>query len=192
MKAQNPNYTHFQIQNAILNTVDYKSSLSGKVVTEGRLNAFNAVTYLAPPTNLIATFGDGSVTLSWDANNENAMTGYKITYTKPSSTSTYLYVGNVTSYKVSGLSNGTRYNFVVRAIGNFPSVGVIEGPDSTSVSETPSGPGGRGNGGGGGGGGCFITTAAYGFRMSNKTLAIVFLIGLTLNVLLATRKRHQK
>ena len=54
VKAQNPNYTHLQIRNAILNTVDYKSSLSGKVVTEGRINAFNAVTYLAPPTNLIA------------------------------------------------------------------------------------------------------------------------------------------
>ncbi len=112
VKAQNPNYTHLQIRNAILNTVDYKSSLSGKIVTEGRINAFKAVTYLAPPTNLIAAaFGDGFVTLSWDANNENALTSYKILYTDPSGISSELNVGNVTNYKVSGLINETRYDF---------------------------------------------------------------------------------
>jgi subtilisin family serine protease len=154
VKAQNPNYTHLQIRNAILNTVDYNSSLSGKVVTEGRVNAFNAVIYLAPPTNLIAeAYGDGFVTLSWDANNEKALTSYEILYTDPSGISSELNVGNVTNYIVSGLINGTRYEFTVRAIGNFPVVGVIEGPYSTGVAETPSGPSAGDNGGGGGGGG---------------------------------------
>jgi subtilisin family serine protease len=151
VKAQNPNYTHFQIRNAILNTVDYNSSLTGKVLTEGRINAFKAVTYLAPPTNLTSSIGDGSVTLSWDANNEKALTSYDILYTDPSGKSSKLNVGNVTYYKVSGLINGTRYVFTVRAIGNFPVAGVIEGPFSTSITETPSGPGAGGGGGGGGG-----------------------------------------
>ncbi len=147
VKAQNPNYTHFQIRNAILNTVDYNSSLTGKVLTEGRINAFKAVTYLAPPTNLTSSIGDGSVTLSWDANNEKALTSYDILYTDPSGKSSKLNVGNVTYYKVSGLINGTRYVFTVRAIGNFPVAGVIEGPFSTSITETPSGPGAGGGGG---------------------------------------------
>ncbi len=73
---------------------------------------------------------------------------------KTSGISSELYVGNVTNYTVSGLSNGTRYDFAVRAIGNFAVVGAIEGPYSTSVAETPSGPSaGDGGGGGGGGGG---------------------------------------
>jgi len=154
VKAQNPKYTHLQIRNAILNTVDYNSSLSGKVVTEGRVNAFNAVIYLAPPTNLIAeAYGDGFVTLSWDANNEKALTSYEILYTDPSGISSELNVGNVTNYIVSGLINETRYDFSVRPIGYFPIVGVIEGPYSTSIAETPSSPGAGGGGGGGGGGG---------------------------------------
>ena len=152
VKAQNPNYTHLQIRNAILNTVDDNSSLSGKVVTEGRVNAFNAVTYLAPPANLVASdFGNGYVTLRWDANNENALMGYKILYTDPFGIRNELNVGNVTNYIVSGLINETTYEFTVRAVGNFPNVGVIEGLSSISVYETPSGPSTGGGGGGGGG-----------------------------------------
>ncbi len=43
IKALNPLLTNLEIKNAILNNVDAKSSLAGKVVTGGRLNAYNAV-----------------------------------------------------------------------------------------------------------------------------------------------------
>ncbi|MBW2078845.1 MAG: S8 family serine peptidase, partial [Deltaproteobacteria bacterium] len=59
VKAQNPNYTHLQIKDAILNTVDKKDSLDAKLITEGRVNAYQAVTYLAPPANVRAISGDG-------------------------------------------------------------------------------------------------------------------------------------
>ncbi len=43
IKAENSSLTAAQIKNAILDNVDVKSSLSGKVLTGGRLNAFDAV-----------------------------------------------------------------------------------------------------------------------------------------------------
>ena len=43
VKAVHPSLTFEQIKNIILSTVDVKSSLSGKVASGGRLNAYNAV-----------------------------------------------------------------------------------------------------------------------------------------------------
>jgi thermitase len=49
VKAMNPSLTSTQIKNIILSTVDVKSSLSGKVASGGRLNAYNAVMASNPP-----------------------------------------------------------------------------------------------------------------------------------------------
>ena len=51
VKSMNQSLTAVQIKNIILSTVDVKSSLSGKVSTGGRLNAYRAVmaTLPAPP-----------------------------------------------------------------------------------------------------------------------------------------------
>ncbi len=43
IKAFNPGLTNIEIKNAILNNVDAVSSLSGKVLTGGRINAFKAL-----------------------------------------------------------------------------------------------------------------------------------------------------
>jgi subtilisin family serine protease len=87
IKAQNPDYSHYEIRDAILHTVEKKPSLSGKIISEGRVNAFNAVTYLAAPKDLKAEPGDKIVILSWDANVEEACSGYKIYYVESSSES---------------------------------------------------------------------------------------------------------
>jgi subtilisin family serine protease len=47
--AANSAATRSQVQNALLNGVDPKASLSGKVVTGGRLNAANSVALIVPP-----------------------------------------------------------------------------------------------------------------------------------------------
>jgi subtilisin family serine protease len=159
VKAQNPNYSNSQIRDAILNTVDKIPSLSGKLVTGGRVNAFKAVTYLAPPKNIKLIPGDESITVSWSANNEAALTGYKILYGTDSSLGTKINIRNVTSFTIKGLSNGTKYYFALRTIGDFPfpGPGVTEGnntPVVTAVAGTPM----VNTGGGGGGGGCFIST----------------------------------
>jgi subtilisin family serine protease len=48
VKAVNPNYTNLQIKDAILKNVDVKSSLRGKISTEGRINASKTLSGVAP------------------------------------------------------------------------------------------------------------------------------------------------
>jgi subtilisin family serine protease len=157
VKAQNLNYTHIQIRDAIVNTVDILPSLSGKVATGGRVNAFKAVTYLAPTAHVVATAGEGSVTLSWNANRESALTGYKVLYGSTAAFGMESNVGKVTIHEVTGLMGGTKYHFAIRALGNFPVEGLLQGALSETVTATPSAP----DDDGGGGGGCFIGTAAF-------------------------------
>jgi subtilisin family serine protease len=153
VKAQNPNYTHLQIRDAIFNTVDSLSSLSGQISTGGRINAFKAVTYIAPPPNFSASAGNGSVTLNWNANSESAVTGYIVAYGETTALGTEIDVGDVATYEISGLTNGITYHFTVHAVGDFPVIGSIGGTNSNIVTATPIGPPVVGGGGGGGGGG---------------------------------------
>ncbi len=100
------------------------------------------------PTNVVATAGNASATLTWSApasDGGSAVIGYVIT---PSSGSP-VTVGDVTSDTVTGLTNGSPYSFTVAAIN-----AVGTGPASTaSNSVTPVAPASDGGGGGGGGGG---------------------------------------
>ncbi len=49
IKALNPGLTNSEIKNAILNNVDAKASLTGKVVTGGRINAYKALNSVLIP-----------------------------------------------------------------------------------------------------------------------------------------------
>ncbi len=138
IKAQNPNYSHLQIRDALLDTVDTLPSLTGKMVTGGRINAFKAVTYLAPPANVVAKGKNEAIRLSWSPNSESALTGYIISYGTTTAFGTEIDVGNVTSYLIGGLTNGTRYYLAVRTKGNFPGIGSMEGNNSSTVTATPS------------------------------------------------------
>ena len=137
VKAQNPNYTHLQIRDAIFNTVDSLSSLSGRLSTEGRINAFKAVTYIAPPADFSVTAGDQSVTLSWNASSESAVTGYIVSYGETNALGTEIEVGDVTGYEISGLTNDVTYYLAVHAIGEFPVTGSSDGTDSEILAATP-------------------------------------------------------
>lgn len=138
VKAQNPNYTHLQIKDAILNTVDKKDPLDEKLITEGRVNAYQAVTYLAPPANVRATPGDGLVLLTWDANNESTLTGYKVRYGTSQTLDTELEAISDTSLLISGLTNDTQYYFSVRATAYFPEIDLAKEADSAIATATPS------------------------------------------------------
>jgi thermitase len=47
--SHNPNLSHTQVRSVILNTVDPLPSLSGKITTGGRINAFRAITFQTVP-----------------------------------------------------------------------------------------------------------------------------------------------
>lgn len=66
---------------------------------------------ISPPTGLTATAGVGSINLSWSANTESDLAGYKV-YWDTDSGHPYansIDVGNVLSHTITGLSAGTYY-----------------------------------------------------------------------------------
>ena len=93
------------------------------------------------PRNVVATAGNGQVTLSWEApvsSGSSALASYQYKYTYSDSgrprSSGWQNAGNSqsTSRLVSSLTNGTAYSFQVRARNQ-----TLEGAASSSVSATP-------------------------------------------------------
>ncbi|WP_446830455.1 fibronectin type III domain-containing protein [Candidatus Foliamicus sp.] len=72
------------------------------------------------PGNLTATVGDGAVGLTWDLpTNTSEIDNMQVAY-RESGAANYLpwvdLAKDATSYDVTGLTNGTEYNFIVRAL----------------------------------------------------------------------------
>jgi hypothetical protein len=103
----------------------------GKWFFAGRVGALLAVLVLAamalpanadvppPPTGVSATAGDGRVTLNWTVS--AGATGYTVyqstsSHTEASPAALTIHDGTATTGQVAGLSNGTRYYFVMQAI----------------------------------------------------------------------------
>lgn len=117
----------------------------------------------AAPVGLsIAATATNTLTLTWTANTEPYLAGYNLyrsttsgIYTTPLNGSTLL-PNTTTSYKDTGLTMGTTYYYVLRAV-NFAALESADSDEVTAKAKTIAAAGG-----GGGGGGCFIATAAYG------------------------------
>ena len=118
-------YTYLDIKNTIFNSVDPKSSLSGKVLTGGRINAYNALTLTSPPpltipaapTNLTAkAVSNSRIDLSWKDNSDNE-NGFKVE--RRTATGSYVEIAavgpNVTTFSDTGLARRTTYYYRVRA-----------------------------------------------------------------------------
>ncbi len=85
----------------------------------GVSNEITAVGTPNPPTALVATRSNGSASLSWTpgADNSSAITGYNLQIRNGAAVvETRTITGNVSSAVISGLNNGTAYNFRLQAI----------------------------------------------------------------------------
>jgi chitodextrinase len=90
------------------------------------------------PIGLQATPGNDQVTLSWNANTEPDLNNYAIQWKQSSATSWTLISAidkTLTSYTVTGLTNGTSYDFRIRARDTAGNIS----PWSEPISATPRG-----------------------------------------------------
>jgi alpha-tubulin suppressor-like RCC1 family protein len=87
------------------------------------------------PQNVKALNGDTQNTISWEA--VPGATGYNVYWSNTAgvtkATGTLISVGNVISYTHTGLTNGTRYYYVVTALGSYS-----ESAESAEVNAVPS------------------------------------------------------
>jgi hypothetical protein len=100
------------------------------------------------PANLSATAGDLQVILDWDDNTEPDLNGYQYRYRTTVGPGSWSSWGNVTpsTKTVTGLTNGTSYDFEVRAYDNVPnyssaaSTEVVPEPDyvARSLAQNPA------------------------------------------------------
>ena len=160
--------TYDQIKQRILNGVEVKSGLRGRILTGGRINAFNSVRNVpSPPMNLSATAVSSSrINLSW-SDNSYGEDGFKIER-KTGASGIYSQIAvtaaNTTSYADTGLDELTTYHYRVSAYLGINSSDFSASTSATTSATTPASSGG----GGGGGGGCFIATAGFGWHLDSS------------------------
>ncbi|MFA6424438.1 MAG: fibronectin type III domain-containing protein, partial [Candidatus Magasanikbacteria bacterium] len=90
-----------------------------------------------PPTNVVATAGEGQVSLGWTASEDNgsAVTDYIIQYKKGSDSYSTFNDGTSTNTStiVTGLTNGLQYSFKITATNSFGNSGPSEIVTTTPV-----------------------------------------------------------
>jgi|SRR5579884_997276 len=163
-----PTLTSDQIKNILTSNTKadfFTGSVPNNTWGYGKLNAQAAFAATpnpppATPVGLTATGGNGAVTLSWTANTDLDLDGYNL-YRSATSGAGYVKVAPIsykaTSFTNSGLTNGTTYFYLLRAVdtkgqesGNSIEVSAV--PASSASVQNQS----NGTGGGGGDGGCAI------------------------------------
>ena len=104
----------------------------------------------AAPAELAAATGDGVATLSWEpVANDSPVTRYEVRWreTDGGTFGTWRSAGLETSYRVDGLTNGTKYTFEVRAV-NAHGDAVAGDHGDPDRATGPAGEGGRQRAGG--------------------------------------------
>ncbi len=168
--AANSGLTYQQVKDLILNNVDSKVSLSGKVYTGGRLNAYAAVSgaSLNAPSSLTASAASTSqINLSWTDNSSDEI-GFRIDRKSGSGLYTEIATvgAGVTSYSDTALAGGTTYTYRVKAYRT--SGASANSTEASATTQTPPSSGG----GGDDSRDCFIATAAYGSYLAPEVQAL--------------------
>ncbi|MEG0895081.1 MAG: S-layer homology domain-containing protein, partial [Oscillospiraceae bacterium] len=112
----------------------------------GSMTAIKEIPPVKPEKPVIkTTAGNGQVALTWTApfDGGSTITGYKLTVTPSIKGSPFTIAGSATSYTVTGLTNGTKYSFILTAINQ------VGNTDSDAKTETPVSSTGGGSDSGG-------------------------------------------
>ncbi|MFQ6078637.1 MAG: S8 family serine peptidase, partial [Thermodesulfobacteriota bacterium] len=151
--ARYPSITLDELKDRILNGVDTVASLNGKVLADGRINAYKSLALPAGPTNLTATKASPTqIDLSWSDNSDPAFNedGFRIERRKGASgnyVETVTVAQDVTTYS-DGVSAGETYYYRVRAYNSSGNSSYSN--EATTPLPSPVN------------GGCFLGTAAFG------------------------------
>nr|HID59256.1 hypothetical protein [Desulfobacterales bacterium] len=140
--ADDSGQTYSEVKERILNGVDTKRNLDGRVLSGGRINANNSILNSpAPPSDLdTAVVLTSQIDLSWRDNSYNE-TGFKIER-KTGSGGTYAQIAvvgaNITNYSDTGLSESTTYYYRVRAYSSTGNSGYSNEASGTTYPAAPS------------------------------------------------------
>jgi VCBS repeat-containing protein len=109
------------------------------------VDVFDAANVPIPPTNLIATAGESSVTLDWDDNGEPDLTSYSVYRSETSDGSGYVLIATgvgLSEYVDNTSVDGTTYYYVVKAVDSDGDESVIYSNESTAtpVADPPAEP----------------------------------------------------
>ncbi|OPY66777.1 MAG: Thermophilic serine proteinase precursor [Syntrophorhabdaceae bacterium PtaU1.Bin034] len=168
LKAVDPGLTNTQLKQILIETVDAKPDLTGRVASGGRLNAYKALSSasLGTPSGLSAIASSSSrIDLAWTDASSNE-SGFKIQRASSSGGPfevEWTVDANVTNYSDITAASSTTYYYRVRSRN-----AVADSlPSNVATATTPASATGGGDGGGGGGG-CFIATAAFGSPLAGE------------------------
>lgn len=147
IRAVDPNLSYQQVISAILNNVDVKPQLVGKVVTGGRLNAYRAVNSVVPPSDtsgpyvtshsptgtLAGPVSEVIVTFNESINATTFTTADIVSFTGPGGVDLRSQITGITP------SSGTATTFRIQfnsqsAFGNYT---LVFGPDIRDVAGNP-------------------------------------------------------
>jgi subtilisin family serine protease len=145
------NFNAGQLKSVILQSVDIKQSLKGKILTGGRLNAYRALTSLLPPSECFAIAqAGGKVVLSW-ADNSTAEEGFTIE--RKRSGDQFREIASVSSGNTTFTDSGLEAGIFTYRVRGF--IDQARSSYSNEASVTVQS-GAKVSGGSGGGGGCSL------------------------------------
>lgn len=136
-EAASNEYNHVFLATKIQSTAGTETPTATSNISRARRTFVIALKAAAgsPPNAPVlntATAGNTQVSLGWSAAT-GSPTGYKVRYGTTSGLGTNIDVGNVTSYTVTSLTNGTLYYFAVSAYN-----GAGDGSNSNQLTATPA------------------------------------------------------
>jgi fibronectin type 3 domain-containing protein len=109
------------------------SNSAGSSANSAEVSATPTLPAPATPSGLAATAGNGQVTLTWSAS--TGATSYHVKRSTASGAETQIAAPTANSFTDTGLTNGTKYFYVVSAVNS-----AAESANSNEVSVTPTAP----------------------------------------------------